>query len=145
MPPLALVLTVKIISQIFKKATIGGAFRDGLRGVENVGTKVGTNIQIKCLTPPLFSLTLKRVMYYVYVIENELSELYVGSTNDLKRRLLEHQQGKSIATKGHDWLLVYYEAYRSEADARQREQAIKRYGGTRKHLRSRIERSRRSD
>jgi putative endonuclease len=84
-------------------------------------------------------------MFYVYVIENELHELYTGSSNDLKRRLHEHQSGKCVATKGHDWVLVYYEAYRVEADARLREQSIKHFGGTRKHLKSRIARSRRSD
>ncbi len=84
-------------------------------------------------------------MYYVYVIENEMHELYFGSTNDLKRRLLEHQSHKNIATKGHDWTLVYYEAYQNETDARVREQAIKRFGGTQKHLKQRIARSRRSD
>lgn len=84
-------------------------------------------------------------MHYVYVIENELQELYFGSTNDLKRRLHEHQSGKSVATKGHNWVLVYYEAYRSETDARVREQAIKHFGGSKKHLKSRIVRSRRSD
>jgi putative endonuclease len=84
-------------------------------------------------------------MYYVYVIENENHELYFGSTNDLKRRLVEHQSGKSIATKGHNWMLIYYEAYQNETDAREREQSIKRYGGTKKHLKERIQRSRRPD
>jgi putative endonuclease len=84
-------------------------------------------------------------MFYFYVLENELQELYFGSTTDLKRRLFEHQAGKSIATKGHDWVLIYYEAYRNEHDARVREQAVKRYGGTKKHLKSRIANSRRFD
>lgn len=82
-------------------------------------------------------------MFYCYVIENEECELYFGSTNDLKRRLREHQTDKSFATKGHDWTLIYYEAYRSEDDARSREQKLKRNGGTKKHLKSRIIQSRR--
>jgi len=81
-------------------------------------------------------------MYYCYVIENEMNELYFGSTNDLKRRLHEHQANKSFATKGHDWTLIYYEAYRNEADARTREQKLKRNGGTKKHLKKRIAESR---
>ena len=84
-------------------------------------------------------------MYYVYVIENEIGELYYGSTNDLKRRLVEHQSGKSFATKGHNWILIYYEAYRNETDARIREQQIKHNGGTKKHLKNRIVRSRQFD
>jgi putative endonuclease len=84
-------------------------------------------------------------MYYFYVIEDELGELYFGSTNDLKRRLKEHQEGKSLATKGREWTLIYYEAYRNEKDARDREQKVKRYGGTKKHLKNRIKRSRQFD
>jgi predicted GIY-YIG superfamily endonuclease len=52
---------------------------------------------------------------------------------------------KNIATKGHTWSLVYYEAYRSKEDAIARERAIKRYGGTKKHLKNRIQRSRQFD
>lgn len=84
-------------------------------------------------------------MYYFYVLENTAHELYFGSTNDLKRRLREHQQGKSFATKGFAWTLIYYESYRNEHDARLREQAVKRNGGTKAHLKRRIAGSRLSD
>lgn len=82
-------------------------------------------------------------MYYVYVLENEVSELYFGSTNDLRRRLSEHKSGKSRATKGHVWELVYYEAYRSEADARRRESQLKMHGQAKRQLKERIFKSRR--
>ncbi len=81
-------------------------------------------------------------MYYVYVIQNELDELYCGSTNDLKRRLKEHVNGKSFATRGCTWKLVYYEAYNSEDDARDREQRIKNHGQSWNQLKKRITRSR---
>jgi len=81
-------------------------------------------------------------MYYFYVLENESGKLYFGSTNDLKRRLKEHQSGESFATKGSSWILVYYESYRSEADARDREHKVKNNGGTRHYLSQRIKRSR---
>lgn len=84
-------------------------------------------------------------MFYFYVIENDLGELYFGSTNNLKRRLGEHQEGNSFATKGSNWTLIYYEAYRSEGDARIREQKVKKFGGTKKHLKNRIMHSRRID
>jgi putative endonuclease len=84
-------------------------------------------------------------MFCSYVLENTSSEMYFGSTNNLKRRLQEHQSGKSIATKGSDWSLIYYEAYKSEADAREREQKVKRNTGTKKHLKNRIARSRQFD
>ena len=59
-------------------------------------------------------------MYYVYVMKNQKSnELYVGYTNDLERRVKEHQR-KFPKDK-----LVYYEAYLYEQDARIREQKLK--------------------
>ena len=81
-------------------------------------------------------------MYYFYVLENSVGELYYGSSNNLKRRLREHQEGKGFATKGSDWTLVYYEAYRNEGDARDREQRVKHNGGTKIALKRRIARSR---
>ena len=84
-------------------------------------------------------------MYYVYVLENENSNLYYGSTNDLKRRLSEHHKGRVSSTKGHQWELIYYEAYRSEADARKREHNIKLQGQAATQLRKRIRMSRQTE
>lgn len=81
-------------------------------------------------------------MYYVYVIENENGELYFGSSNNLKRRLSEHQTGKVFSTKNHTWTLIYYEAYRSETDARTREQRIKYHGQASSQLKKRFSKSR---
>lgn len=77
-------------------------------------------------------------MYYVYVIQNEISELYFGSTEDLRRRLAEHNSGKSYATRKYRWTLVYYEAYRSESDARRRERQLKYHGQAKHQLKRRI-------
>ena len=82
-------------------------------------------------------------MHYFYVLENEVGELYFGATDDLRRRFGEHNRGKSSATKGHTWDLIYYEAYRSEFDARRREQQIKLHGQAKRHLKDRIHKSRR--
>lgn len=47
---------------------------------------------------------------------------YVGSTDDLKNRLGEHNHGKVISTKsGLPWVLVYYEAYSVRVLARKAE------------------------
>lgn len=66
-------------------------------------------------------------MFYVYFIKSRKDgELYIGSTNDLKRRLLEHNKGLCYSTKFRTpFNLVYYEAYRSENDARHREHNLK--------------------
>ncbi|MEX2340692.1 MAG: GIY-YIG nuclease family protein [Candidatus Paceibacterota bacterium] len=77
-------------------------------------------------------------MYYFYVIENEEGELYFGSTDDLRRRFSEHQRSKSLSTRGHQWTLIYYEAYKSEFDARRREMQIKLHGQAKRQLKDRI-------
>ena len=74
-------------------------------------------------------------MHYIYVLQNQdYHEFYYGYTIDLERRLAEHKSRKKCE-------LVYYEAYRSEKDARSREKKLKNYGQTRSHLKKRIENS----
>ena len=72
-------------------------------------------------------------MYYVYIIESLLrNELYIGFTNDLRRRLDEHNSGSSIATKRYiPWKLIYYEACLDKKDATRREKYMKTSQGRR--------------
>ena len=72
-------------------------------------------------------------MYYVYVLQSEADTgLYMGFTADLRRRLREHGEGRSFATSYRGpWRLIYYEAYREEADALGRERHLKSGGGRR--------------
>ncbi len=60
------------------------------------------------------------IMYYVYFLINSNSQLYFGSTNDLRKRVAQHNRSNSKYLKGYTWRLVYYEVYLSEADARER-------------------------
>ena len=62
-------------------------------------------------------------MFYVYVIQSKKGgSLYIGFTQDLRKRFSEHNQGLSRYTKSRTpFILVYYEAYVSEKDARIRE------------------------
>jgi putative endonuclease len=66
-------------------------------------------------------------MYYVYVLLSQKDKkFYIGLTNDLKRRLKEHNSGKNISTKSRLPLkLIYYEAHLSKADAARRERYFK--------------------
>ena len=74
-------------------------------------------------------------MYYVYVIKGmKTGKLYYGYSNDLKRRLRQHSQ------KGL-YELIYYEAYKSEDDARRRERKLKDYGQAITALKSRLKES----
>ena len=66
-------------------------------------------------------------MYYVYILYSEKDgQFYTGSTNDLKRRMSEHNDGRVISTENRRPLqLVYYEACLNEVDARAREKYLK--------------------
>ena len=52
-------------------------------------------------------------MFYVYILQSELDTgLYIGFSNDLRRRFSEHQGGESRSTRSRrPWSLIYYEAY----------------------------------
>ncbi len=65
--------------------------------------------------------------HYLYVlISLKDHKFYIGSTNDLKRRLQEHQQGKNISTaKRLPVRLIFYEAYPTKSDAERRERYFK--------------------
>jgi len=68
-------------------------------------------------------------MSYVYVIKSLFdNKLYIGCTDDLRRRIAEHNSGKSKATRERGpFVLVCYEAFRSKSDARKRELSIKQF------------------
>jgi len=80
-------------------------------------------------------------MYYVYVLQSKENErLYIGYSNDLKRRLIEHRQGKVYSTKRwKPWELIYYESYKTEILAKIRERKLKRYGSAYVGLKKRLQ------
>ena len=68
-------------------------------------------------------------MYYMYILKNPVtSRYYVGSTNDLSRRLKQHSSGLTRTTRilGTNEL-VYKEEYNSLLEARLREKKLKSY------------------
>lgn len=82
-------------------------------------------------------------MYYVYLLKSAKdNQLYTGSTNDLKRRLWEHNNGKNFSTKHRTpFTLIYYEAYLDESDARHRESSLKLRGNALAQLKRRLPQS----
>jgi putative endonuclease len=80
-------------------------------------------------------------MFYVYVLSNERGRTYLGYSADLKSRLAAHNGGRSRSTRGRNWRLIYYEAFRAREDAKRRERRLKRSGKARKLLKERIKRS----
>ncbi len=77
-------------------------------------------------------------MDYVYLLLSEKDgRFYTGTTNDLKRRLYEHNSGNVRSTRDRRPLkLIYYEACLNEKDAKQREIYLKS-GMGKKFLRNR--------
>lgn len=74
-------------------------------------------------------------MYYVYILESlKDQKLYVGYTNNLKRRFKEHNNGKIAVTRDREpFKLIYYEAYLNQQDATSKEKYLKT-GWGRTHL-----------
>lgn len=75
---------------------------------------------------------------YVYVLESKKDgKWYTGCTNDIRKRLVQHRDGKTTSTKGRGPLaLIYYEASRNDEDAFNRERYLKSGMGKR-YLRNR--------
>jgi putative endonuclease len=82
-------------------------------------------------------------MFYVYIIKSSKDTmLYIGSTNNLNRRLKEHAKGLVKSSKiRRPFRLVYFEAFASEKEARKREQNLKLHGRARRQLLNRIKES----
>ena len=79
-------------------------------------------------------------MFYIYILRNKNGQLYIGYSEDLKRRISEHNQGKVLTTKrlGYD-KLIYYEAYETQIAAKNREKKLKQFGSSYTGLIKRLE------
>lgn len=79
-------------------------------------------------------------MFYIYILQSARdNSVYVGYTDNLKRRFQEHNKGLNVATKNATpFALVYYEAYQSKSDAKYREKNLKRHAQAYGQLKRRI-------
>ena len=66
-------------------------------------------------------------MYYVYAIKSRLKNyIYVGLTNNIARRISEHQSGKNRTTRPYcPYELILHENYETRSEAREREKYLK--------------------
>jgi putative endonuclease len=66
---------------------------------------------------------------YLYLIQSKKDfSFYIGTTTNLQKRLKEHNNGLSLATKfKRPWVLIYAEWYRSRKDALERERRLKKH------------------
>ena len=74
-------------------------------------------------------------MYYVYIIKSlNYNTRYVGSTDDINKRINEHNLGKCRYTSGRKpWQLIHKEEYQTRREAMRREKFLKS-GQGRKYL-----------
>tara|TARA_Y100001960_G_C14085186_1_gene545593 strand:- start:260 stop:511 length:252 start_codon:yes stop_codon:yes gene_type:complete len=67
--------------------------------------------------------------YFVYLIgcyKHQKLTTYVGYTNNLKKRIRLHNEGKGAKfTRGRKWKLIYYEEFSEKKQAIRRECYIK--------------------
>lgn len=82
-------------------------------------------------------------MFYIYILKSQRDKrLYIGYTQNLQKRLEEHNSGKNKSTKNRVPLdLVYYESFRNKQDAIKREKNLKQFKNSYSHLKNRIGKS----
>ena len=68
--------------------------------------------------------------YYIYISASQKNgTLYIGVTNDLETRVLQHKQkiNEGFTSKYDVTLLVYFESFQYIADAIKREKQLKKW------------------
>jgi len=65
--------------------------------------------------------------YYVYILASLSGTLYIGITNNLERRMLEHKEGlvEGFTSQYGVHRLIYFETYRDVRNAIRREKQLK--------------------
>ena len=66
-------------------------------------------------------------MYHVYAITSlKKNYIYVGMSNDVERRISEHNKGENKSTKAYKpFILIYKEQFPTRIDARKKEKYLK--------------------
>jgi predicted GIY-YIG superfamily endonuclease len=82
-------------------------------------------------------------MGFLSILHSQASgRFYIGSTDNLDRRVAEHERGKILASRGRGpWTLAYSEKFTALAEARRRELEIKRWKSA-KLIRQKVKSSR---
>ena len=70
-------------------------------------------------------------MYYMYIIRSECGKYYIGSTDNIEKRLKQHnsKQFKGWTNRYDNWILVYKECFNSRTEALIREKEVKAMKG----------------
>ena len=77
---------------------------------------------------------MKDHQYFVYIVASRSGTLYIGMTNSIYRRALQHKRGEieGFASKYHCNRLVYYESFDDVHKAIGREKQLKGWTRARK-------------
>lgn len=74
-------------------------------------------------------------MFYVYILRCDNQSFYVGLTDNLERRVFQHQNKESLHTKRYSTIkLVYSEEFERRFDAEKREQQLKKWSRAKKEV-----------
>lgn len=77
-------------------------------------------------------------MYYVYILRTSSNTLYIGQTNNLKKRLKEHMNKSSKSAKYiryfSSFTLVYSKKYSTRKEAMRRELQLKKWSKAKKEV-----------
>jgi putative endonuclease len=75
----------------------------------------------------VYGVRVKDHEYFVYIVCSRAGTLYIGMTNSIYRRALEHKRGEieGLASKYHCDRLVYYESFDDVHKAIGREKQLK--------------------
>lgn len=75
-------------------------------------------------------------MFYFYILRCKDNSLYSGQTNDLKKRIREHESNDTKSAKytrtRRPVKLVYFESYSSRVESMRREREVKSWTKKRK-------------
>ena len=77
--------------------------------------------------------------FYVYMLKSsDIKPItYVGYTNNLNKRIKQHNSGKGAKfTRGRKWKLIYKEKYKTKKEAISREYYIKKNKSFRKKIKN---------
>lgn len=79
--------------------------------------------------------------YFVYFLRSQKNgSIYIGCTNDLEKRIHEHNHSMSYHTKKYaPWELLYFEGFKDKKDAFMREKSLKLHAQGLRRLKERLQ------